>query len=153
MKNSVQVMLVVLVVILGAIVGSKMIQTDTKDASISQQETEKSDPFKELRSDKKHVEEEALIKKTVDKYMYENFGSVFKTTWFDAVKGTGVVINEYGRMYIVQSNGDDEKAKEYVGGLLSFFNSKATNAKYNVDKIILVNSDKKIIHQVDTIKW
>jgi hypothetical protein len=28
--------------------------------------------------------------------MFENFGSIFKTTWYDSVSASGAVINDYG---------------------------------------------------------
>ncbi|MEK4294053.1 hypothetical protein [Paenibacillus sp. FSL R5-0914] len=154
MKGSTKVVIGVIVVVLGILVGSGMNGVATPN--VDQQTTAKKDPFKELRSDGKHTEREKLIKDKVDKYMYENFGGTFKTTWFDSISASGAVINEYGKFFIVVSKGEDEKAIDYVSGLLSFFNDKTIDKDYKVAKVILVDEEYKVykvIKQVNTIEW
>jgi hypothetical protein len=146
-------MLIALVIILGIVVGNMMTNAKIGISSNTQSKIEKSDPYKELRSDGKHTEEENMIKSVVDKYMFENFGSIFKTTWFDSISGSDAIINKYGRVFIVQSKGEEDKAINYLGGLLSFFNDKTIDEKYHVGKVVLVDKDFKTIDQVDTIKW
>lgn len=153
MKKSFQVILIVLVIILGIVVGNMMTNTKIESSINPQSKIEKSDPYKELQSDGKHTKEESVLKAVVDKYMFENFGSIFKTKWFDSISASSTVINEYGRVFVVQSKGDDNKAIDYVGGLLSFFNDKTIDKNYHVGKVVLVDKEFKIIHQVDTIKW
>jgi len=152
MKKSVNFGIILLVIVAGIVFGSKLNDSNVKGANTTQQTIETKDPYKELRSDGKHIEDEDAIKRTVDKYMFENFGNTFKTTWYDSISASSAVINEYGRLYIVQSKGDHAKAKKYVSGLLGFFNSKTTNVKYRVGKVVLVDKEYKIIYQVDTLK-
>ncbi|WP_440833425.1 hypothetical protein [Paenibacillus sp. 22594] len=151
MKVSTKVVIGVFVVVLGILVGSGLNGVGTLNED--QQTTAKKDPFKELRSDGKHTDQEKIIKDKVDKYMYENFGGTFKTTWFDSVSASGAVINEYGKVFIVVSKRDDKKAINYVGGLLSFFNDKTIDKDYKVAKIVLVDEEYKVIKQVNTIEW
>ena len=153
MKQNSQVWIIVLVILIGIIVGFLMKENGQTSTNISRETSINNDPYKELRSDGKYTDEENTIKTTVDKYMFENFGSIFKTTWFDSVSASGAVINEYGRFFVVQSDGDIEEAKKFVEGLLHFFNDKTINKEYHVDKVLIINSQNVIIYEVNTIKW
>ncbi|WP_160037200.1 hypothetical protein [Paenibacillus sp. An7] len=152
MKSATKVIIGVLVVIIGILIGSIVNGVGTLNLNMNQQITVKNDPFKELRSNGKHTKEEKLIKDKVDNYMYENFGGVFNTTWYDSILASGAVINEYGKLFLVVSKGDDEKAINYVRGLLSFFNDKTIDEVYQVTKVVLVDKEYNLIKQVETIK-
>lgn len=153
MKQNRQLGIIVLVIVMGVIVGISLQGDKITSQNTSQVTSISYDPYKELRSNGKHTDEEKRIKDTVDKYMFENFGSIFKTTWYDSVSASGAVINDYGKFFIVQSSGEEEKAKKFVGGVLTFFNSRTTTEEYRVDKVFLLNKNGEVIYQVDTIIW
>lgn len=153
MKQNRQLGIIVLVIVMGVIVGNSLQGDKITSQNTSQGTSISYDPYKELRSNGKHTDEEKRIKDTVDKYMFENFGSVFKTTWYDSVFASGAVINDYGKFFIVQSSEEEDKAKKFVGGVLTFFNSRTTTEKYRVDKVFLLNKNGEVIYQVDTIIW
>jgi 23S rRNA G2069 N7-methylase RlmK/C1962 C5-methylase RlmI len=152
MKKGLNGFITVIVIIAGIYIGINLDKTNYENVITDSIST---DPYKELRSDGKHQSEEENIKRIVDKYMYDNFGSVFKTSWYDSISASGAVINQYGKYFVIQSKSDshNDKAKEYIKGLLSFFNSKTTDPEYLVDKVILVDQGNNIIYEKDTFKW
>jgi hypothetical protein len=153
MKKGLNAGVLIIIIIAGIYVGLNINETGINVVSNEAQET--SDPYKELRSDEKHTKEEDFIKKEVDEHMHFNFAKYGKTSWYDSISSSSAVINEGGRFFVVQikSNADEEKAKEYVGGLLSFFNAKTTDPKFLVDKVIVVDKEFNIVYEKETIKW
>lgn len=152
MKKGLNGLIIVIIIISGIFFGINLDNTNYEKVNT---DSTSNDPYKELRSDAKHKIEEENIKKVVDKYMFDNFGNVFKTTWYDSISASSAVINEYGTYFVIQSKSDshNEKAKEYIKGLLGFFNSKTTDSEYLVDKVILVDQENNIIYKKDTFKW
>jgi hypothetical protein len=153
MKKGLNFWIVIIVIIAGIYAGLQINKTGIMLVSSETEDTQ--DPYKELRSDEKHSKEEDIIKKVADEHMYFNFAKFGKTSWYDSISSSSAVFNESGRFFVVQmrSNADKEKAKEYVGGLLSFFNAKTTDSKYLVDKIIVVDKEFNIVYEKETIKW
>ncbi|AVK86010.1 hypothetical protein C3943_22190 [Lysinibacillus sp. B2A1] len=115
----------------------------------------KDDPYKGLISDNTQTDLENIIKKEADKFMIENFGSYTKTTWFDSVAATSASINKNGKYFLVQSKGDEynPQAKQFLQGLLMYFNAKTLDKSYKVDKVILVDQDFKVLFESEIIKW
>ncbi|MCM0626515.1 hypothetical protein M5J14_18630 [Lysinibacillus sp. OL1_EC] len=121
----------------------------------SGQVIQQDDPFSEFRSDGTQTDLETIIKKETDQFMYENYGSVFKTTWYDSISASSTMINKHGKYFVVQSKSSEHnaQAKQYAQGLLSYFNMKTLDKSYKVDSVLLIDQDYNILFKSEIVKW
>ncbi|MGY4796029.1 hypothetical protein ACVNNN_13585 [Lysinibacillus fusiformis] len=155
MKKSYHLLIFIGVVMLALYVVNNSEITETIANKNSTQYIVNEDPYKDFRSDNTQTDLENIIKNEADKFMIENFGSYTKTTWFDSVSATSTSINKNGKYFLVQSKDTEHnsQAKQFVQGLMMYFNSKTLDKSYKVDKVILVDQDFNILFEFEIIKW